>query len=328
MEYRRLGSTGLKVSELCMGTMTMGRATDEQTARVLLDRFADAGGIFLDTADVYTEGRSEEIVGRWLNGRRRSDFVVATKVRGRTGQGPNDAGLSRKHIYASVETSLRRLQTDHIDLYQIHSLDYETPIEETLATLDDLVRSGKVRYIGTSNVSGWYLQKVIEVARRNGWEAYVSTQPRYNLLARGPERNGLVSVCQQEGLGLLPWSPLYGGWLSGKYRRGMGGAPDGSRMAERSWIPTWTWELIDRDDAWPVIDEVTAVAGETGRTPAQVSLRWLLQRPAVTAPIIGARTLEQLDDNLGALGWELSADHMDRLTSVSQAFTDPFPAHD
>jgi aryl-alcohol dehydrogenase-like predicted oxidoreductase len=254
--------------------------------------------------------------------------VVATKVRSRTGDGPNDAGLSRKHIYTSVEASLRRLQTDHIDLYQIHSLDYDTPIEETLSTLNDLVRSGKVRYLGTSNVSGWYVQKSIEVARHNGWETYVSTQPRYNLLARGPERNGLVPVCQDQGLGLLPWSPLYGGWLSGKYRRESGGPPPGSRMAEKSWIPTWTWEQIDRQDAWAVVDEVAAIAEETGRTPAQVALRWLLQQPVVTAPIIGARTPDQLEDNLGAIGWELSDQHMERLTSVSQEFADPYPSHD
>lgn len=311
-----------------MGTMTMGGATDEQTAHAMLDRFVDAGGMFLDTADGYTGGRSEEIIGRWLKDRNRADFVVATKVRSRTGEGPNDGGLSRKHIHASVETSLRRLHTDHLDLLQIHSLDYETPIEETLSTLDDLVRAGKIRYIGASNVSGWYLQKSIEVSRRNGWEAYVSIQPRYNLLARGPEWNGLVPVCQDEGLGLLAWSPLYGGWLSGKYRRELGAAPAGSRMAEKSWIPTWTWDLIDQDEAWAVVDTVAAIAEETGRTPAQVALRWLLQQPVVTAPIIGARTMEQLDDNLGATGWELSAEQVERLTSVSAGFTDPVRAHD
>lgn len=318
MEYRFLGRTGLQVSELCLGTMLFGSATDEATAHRILDRFVEAGGTFIDTADVYGAGVSEEIVGRWLAQRSRDDVVVATKAYGDMGPGPNDGGAGRKHLLSAVEASLRRLRTDYLDLYQIHVFDDATPIEETLATLDGLVRSGKVRFLGASNYAGWQLQKSVDLARHHGWEPFASLQPLYNLLDREAEWD-LLPVCRGEGLGLIPWSPLRGGWLSGKYRRGMAGPPAGSRVDADADARGWpeAWGTYANERTWDVIDAVAEVADETGRTPAQVALRWLLQRPGVTAPIIGSRTLTHLDDNLAAAGFQLTEQHMERLTAAS-----------
>jgi len=324
MEYRFLGKTGLKVSELCLGAMTFGRETTEETSFQMLDRFVAVGGNFIDTADVYTRGASEEIVGRWLRDKRRDDLVIATKVRFPMGEGPNDLGLSRKHILSGVEASLRRLGTEYIDLYQVHCWDPATPLEETLSTLDTLVRSGKVRYIGASNYSGWQLQKAVDRSKQHGWEPFSSLQPLYNLLDRSLEWE-LVHVCQHEGLGIIPWSPLRGGWLSGKYHRGMEAPVQGTRieLAEKEgWSESWSAYANER--TWRVLDELFAVAAETGKQPAQVALRWLLQRPGVTAPIIGVRTLAHLDANLGATGWTLSAEQMTRLTQVSEPAL-PYP---
>lgn len=318
MEYRFLGKTGLRVSELCLGAMTFGRETTEEISFQILDRFVAAGGNFIDTADVYTRGVSEEIVGRWLRDKRRDDLVIATKVRFPMGEGPNDLGLSRKHILSGVEASLRRLGTDYIDLYQVHCWDPVTPLEETLSTLDMLVRSGKVRYIGASNYSGWQLQKAIDISRQHRWEPFTCLQPLYNLLDRNVEFD-LVQVCGNEGLGIIPWSPLRGGWLSGKYRRGMAAPVEGTRIdqAEKEgWSESWSVYANER--TWRILDELFAVAEETGKPPAQVALRWLLQRPGVTAPIIGVRTLAHLENNLGAAGWVLSAEQMARLTQVSE----------
>lgn len=318
MEYRFLGKTGLKVSELCLGAMTFGRETTEEISFQMLDHFVAAGGNFIDTADVYTRGVSEEIVGRWLQGKRRDDFVIATKVRFPMGEGPNDLGLSRKHILSGVEASLRRLNTDYIDLYQVHCWDPATPLEETLSTLDVLVRSGKVRYIGASNYSGWQLQKAIDLSQRHGWEQFTCLQPLYNLLDRNLELE-LVHVCLNEGLGIIPWSPLRGGWLSGKYHRGMAAPVQGTRVEQaekEGWSESWSAYANER--TWRILDELFAVAGETGKQPAQVALRWLLQRPGVTAPIIGVRTLAHLENNLGAAGWTLSPEQMARLTEVSE----------
>lgn len=221
MNYRCLGKTGLKVSELCLGTMTFGRETNEEVSHQMLSRFVEARGNFIDTADLYGQGVSEEIIARWLEGKPRDDFVIATKVYGATGDGPNDVGLSRKHILAGVEASLRRLNTDYIDLYQAHVWDSFTPLHETLSTLDGLVRSGKVRYIGASNFTGWQLQKAIDMSRQMRWEPFICLQAQYNLLCCSTEWEPLP-VCQNEGLGMIAWSPLRGGWLSGKYRRGKG----------------------------------------------------------------------------------------------------------
>lgn len=319
MEYRYLGRTGLKVSELCLGTMLFGGGTDEQTAHRMLDRFVDAGGTFIDTADVYGAGVSEEIVGRWLARRSRDDLVIATKAYGDVGPGPNDGGGGRKHLLAAVEASLRRLRTDYLDLYQIHVFDDATPIEETLSTLDGLVRSGKVRFLGASNYAGWQLQRSVDLARQHGWERFACLQPLYNLLDREAEWD-LVPVCRSEGLGLIPWSPLRGGWLSGRYRRGMAAPPAGSRVDADPDAGGWpeAWATYANERTWQVVDAVVEVAEKTGRSPAQVALRWLMQRPGVTAPIIGARTLAQLEDNLAAAaGDPLAGAHMDRLTTVS-----------
>ncbi|GAB4575629.1 MAG: aldo/keto reductase [Anaerolineae bacterium] len=318
MEYRNLGKTGLKVSELCLGAMTFGRETPEAESYQIMDRFAAAGGNFIDTANVYSRGVSETIVGRWLKNQRREDFVIATKVRFPMGDGPNDSGLSRKHILASVEDSLRRLQTDYIDLYQVHCWDPVTPLKETLSTLNDLVHSGKVRYIGASNFSGWQLQKAIDISRERHWERFVCLQPQYSLLTRSTEWE-LIPVALKEGLGVIPWSPLRGGWLSGRYYRGMEGPPPGSRVEEAS-KQNWgeKWENYDNEHTWNLLDTVFAVAEETGKSVPQVALRWLLQRPGVTAPIIGVRTMAHLEDNLGAAGWVLSDEHMARLNAASE----------
>jgi aryl-alcohol dehydrogenase-like predicted oxidoreductase len=324
MDMRFLGKTGLKVSELCLGAMTFGREADEQLSHRMTDRFIEAGGNFIDTADVYSRGVSEEIVGRWLKGKSRDDLVIATKVRFPMGDGPNEAGLSRKHIMSGVEASLRRLDTDYIDLYQVHCWDQATPLEETLGTLDSLVKSGKVRYVGASNFNGWQLQKAIDLSRQHGWEPFTCLQPQYNLLCRFPEWE-LLPVCQNEGLGVIPWSPLRGGWLSGKFRRGMTQPLEGSRI-EKAEREGWSeaWSRYNKEHTWQVLDALFEVAGQAGKSPAQVAINWLLQRPGVTAPIIGARTMEQLEDNLAASGWLLGAEHLARLDEASQVEL-PYP---
>jgi aryl-alcohol dehydrogenase-like predicted oxidoreductase len=324
MEYRYMGKTGLTVSELCMGAMTFGRETSESDSHAIMDRFVELGGNFIDTADVYTRGVSEEIVGRWLKTKNRDDMVIATKVRFPMGDGPNDRGVSRKHIMAGVENSLRRLDTDYIDLYQVHCWDRGTPLEETLSTLDALVRSGKVRYIGTSNYNGWQLQKAIDLSNRMGWEPYTCLQPQYNLLVRQTEWE-LVEVCLNEGVGIIPWSPLRGGWLSGKYRRGMDAPPAGTRL-ERASTEGWSeaWENYANETTWAIIDVLLAIAEEVDKTPAQVALNWLLRKPGVTAPIIGARTMQQLEDNMAATGWALTPEQVQRLDEVSEPAL-PYP---
>ncbi len=318
MNYRNMGKTGLLVSELCLGAMTFGRESTEEVSVQMLNRFVEVGGTFIDTANAYSAGLSEEILGRWLKGRQRDDLVIATKVRFGGGHVPNDNGLSRKHIVSAVEASLRRLGTDYIDLYQVHMWDYPTPLEETLSTLDGLVKSGKVRYLGASNFAGYQLQKAVDLSKHNGWEPFTCLQPLYNLLDRELEWE-LVPVCLNEGLGIIPWSPLRGGWLAGKYRRGMTAPVEGTRIqtaTEQHWSEEWS--VYDNEHTWSVLDALFAVAEETGRSPAQVALNWVLNRPGVTAPIIGARTMQQLEDNLGAGGWALSAAQAERLNAVSE----------
>jgi aryl-alcohol dehydrogenase-like predicted oxidoreductase len=324
MNYRFLGKTGLRVSEFCLGAMTFGRETDEETSRQIMNRFVEAGGNFIDTADVYSGGISEEIVGRWLKDKSRDELVIATKVRFPMGEGPNDAGLSRKHILAGVENSLRRLGADYIDLYQVHAWDPLTPLAETLSTLHGLVQSGKVRYLGASNFAGWQLQKAIDLSRQMGWESFSSLQPLYNLLDRSLEWE-LMPVCQNEGLGTIPWSPLRGGWLSGKYRRGMTTPPSGTRVEiaeEQGWSEAWS--VYNTEHTWTVVDTLLAVAEEVEKTPPQVALNWLLQRPGVTAPIIGVRTMAHLENNMAATGWALTKDQMARLTQAGEV-TLPYP---
>ena len=320
MEFRYLGKTGLRVSELCLGTMTLGRETSEQDSFKILDRYVAEGGNFVDTADVYTSGVSEEIVGKWLQGQKRDDIVLATKVRFPMGEGPNDIGLSRKHIISGVKESLRRLGTDYIDLYQVHAWDPRTPLEETLSTLNDLVRAGLVRYIGASNFKGWQLQKAIDLSRRNGWEAFVCLQPQYNLLCRATEWE-LLDVCINEGLGVIPWSPLRGGWLSGKYTKDMVAPPENTRVAlaeKEGWGESWG--NYNNEFTWQVLETLYDVAKEAEKTPAQAAINWLLNQPGVTAPIIGARTMEQLEANLGAAGWSLTKEQIDRLNKASDLY--------
>jgi aryl-alcohol dehydrogenase-like predicted oxidoreductase len=317
MEYRLLGTTGIKVSELCLGTMTFGRETTEKDSFAILDAFAAAGGNFIDTADVYSRGISEEILGRWLARQRREDFVIATKVRYPMGEGPNDTGLSRKHIMDGIAASLKRLQLDYVDLYQVHGWDPLSSITETLRTLNDLVRRGLVRNIGASNFKGWQLQQALEISRRMGWESFVCLQPQYNLLCRATEWE-LLDVCRRERVGVIPWSPLRGGWLSGKFKRGMTAPPGDSRIAiaeEHGWGERWS--NYDNEHTWRVLDTLFAISSECGKTPAQVAINWLLRNDVVTAPIIGARTMEQFTANLGSSGWELAPEQISRLNEAS-----------
>jgi len=321
MNYRYLGKTGLRVSELCLGTMTFGRETSEEVGHQMLDHFLEAGGNFIDTANVYiypNPGISEQIIGRWLKGRVRDDLIIATKVRFPMSGGPNHLGLSRKHILSAVEASLRRLGTDYLDLYQLHCWDRATPIEETLSTLDGLVQCGKVRYIGASNFSGWQLQKAIDVSQHMGWEPFVSLQAQYNLLMRNIELE-LIPVCENEGLGLLCYSPLRGGWLSGKYRRDMTQPSEHTRVQlnEQKGLPG-SWSEHNNEFTWSLLDTLYAIAEEVGVTPAQVAINWLLARSERVVAIIGARTLEHLKDNLGAGGWSLGEEHMAQLNQASQ----------
>jgi aryl-alcohol dehydrogenase-like predicted oxidoreductase len=324
VEQRTLGRSGCAVSSLALGTMTFGSETDEAGSHAQLDRFVEAGGTLVDTADVYTRGTSEEIVGRWLAARPadvRERVVLATKGRFPMGEGPNDLGLSRRHLSLALDASLRRLRVDAVDLYQVHSWDPWTPLEETLRFLDDAVRAGKVRYVGLSNYTGWQVQKAADLAAARGWVPPVTLQPQYSLLVREIEWE-IVPACLENGLGLLPWSPLGGGWLTGKYSRHE--RPSGAtRLGED---PERGVEAYGRRGAqqrtWDVVEAVQVVAEGRGASMAQVALAWLLARPAVTSAILGARTLEQLEDNLGAAGLVLTAEETARLDAAS----DPQPA--
>jgi len=319
MEMRALGRTGTRVSQLCLGAMTFGREADEGTSKAIVDCFLDAGGNFVDTANVYSLGVSEEITGRVLAGRR-DDVVLATKVRFKMGDGPNDVGLSRRHIRMSVEASLRRLGTDWIDLYQVHCWDNHTPLEETISTLDDLVHEGKVRYVGASNYAAWQLAKALGIAALRDWEPFVSLQPEYSLVTRDIERE-LLPLCRDAGLAVLPWSPLAGGILSGKYRQGED-LPEGTRGGDSAEPITFTYRLDDR--AWRIVDAVRNAADEIGKTPAQVALNWVAYRPGITSPIIGVRNLDQLEANLGAIGWRLEDAQLKALLWAS-AFPRGYP---
>ena len=327
MHYRNLGRSGAVVSELALGTMTFGRETDEAGSHEQLDRFVEAGGTLVDTADVYAETESESIIGRWL-AKRPADvtdqIVIATKGRFPTGTGPNDLGTSRRHLHRALDGSLRRLGVEHIDLYQMHAWDPLTPIEETLRFLDDAVRAGKIGYPGLSNFTGWQLQKACDIVDRRGYAPLVTLQPQYNLLVREIEWE-IVPAAQENGMGLLPWSPLGGGWLTGKYTRDS--APEGAtRLGEN---PDRGVEAYSRRSpqqrTWDVVDAVRAVADETGASMPQVALAWLLGRPAVTSVILGARTTAQLEDNLGATDVNLSEEQRARLDEASDPGAADYP---
>jgi aryl-alcohol dehydrogenase-like predicted oxidoreductase len=314
MEYRNLGRTGVRVSTLCLGCMMFGGRTEEGPSMDIIDRAIDAGINFLDTANVYSRGRSEEVVGRALkrNGKR-DRIILATKVHGRMDDDDvNAAGNHRQHIIRQVEESLRRLQTDYIDLYQIHRPSSDVPIDETLRALDDLIRSGKVRYIGTSTYAAWQLMEALMVARELGLNRFVSEQPPYHLLDRRIERE-LVPFVLTYGTALVSWSPLAGGFLTGKYVRGRQPG-EGTRFRGRTDRRT---EAHFGDAAFAVLDVVQAIASEKGATPSRVALAWVAQQPGITAPIIGPRTMEQLEDNLGALNVTLTQDDLKRLDEVS-----------
>ncbi len=324
MEYRNLGSSGLKVSTLCLGTMTFGEADedsfmhkvgcDEATSHAIMSKALDAGVNFLDTADVYgQDGLTERVIGNWFESAgRRDDVVLATKCRFRMGDGPLGTGASRYRIVKTVEDSLRRLKTDRIDLYQIHMQDIETPEQETLRALDDLVRAGKVLYIGASNYAAYRLTDSAWISRTQHLERYVSLQAKYNLVERDLEREH-VPACLEHGIGVIPWSPLAGGFLTGKYEKGAP-APEGARL--HRWQERYAG--FDKPRNWKIIAAVRAVAKEVDATPAAVSLAWLLAKPAVTSVIFGARSIEQLDDNLKAGELSLSASAIKALDEASE----------
>ena len=326
MEYRTLGSTGTVVSTQCLGTMTFGAESSEEVSQAQLDRFVERGGNFVDTADVYSRGVSEEVIGRWLAARPgvRDRLVVATKGRFPMGSGPNDAGLTRTHLSRALDASLRRLGVETIDLYQAHAWDPLTPIEETLGFFDDAVRAGKIRYAGVSNFLGWQLQKASLLAQFRGLAPIVTLQPQYNLLVRDIEFE-LVDVCRNESIGILPWSPLAGGWLTGKYQRDQN--PTGAtrlgedpRRGMEAYAPRNAQERT-----WRAVDALRQVAEGRGVSLAQVALAWVADRPAVTSVILGARTLEQLDDNLGAADLHLSEKETALLNEASAPIVSDYP---
>ncbi|TGE10050.1 aldo/keto reductase [Hymenobacter fodinae] len=320
MKYNLLGNTGLKVSELCLGTMTYGGKgwaaamgnLDQQAVDEQVKRAVEAGINFIDTANVYSEGLSEELTGQAIHnlGLSRHDIVLATKVRGKMGEGPNDAGLTRKHIFQQVDDSLRRLKTDYIDLYQTHSYDPLTPLEETLRALDDLVRSGKVRYIGASNVAAWQLMKALSYSTYNHVEKYVSLQAYYTIAGRDLERE-LVPLLQDQKVGLLVWSPLAGGFLSGKYTR-ENENEEGARRANFDFPP------VDKEKGFDIIDALRPLAESKGVSVAQTALAWLLHQPVVSSVIIGAKKMEQLEDNLKAVDVQFSPEELQQLDEVSK----------
>jgi aryl-alcohol dehydrogenase-like predicted oxidoreductase len=319
MEYRQLGKSGLRISALTLGTMTFGGrsqfanvgATDLATAKRQIDSCMDAGINLIDTADIYSTGLAETILGEALEGRR-DKVLIASKARYPMGAGPNDAGLSRQHLIEACEASLRRLRTDHIDLYQVHEWDGMTPLEETLGALDQLLQSGKVRYVGCSNFAGWQVMKALGIADRTGLPRFVSQQVYISLQERSVEYEIVPSALDQ-GLGLLAWSPLAGGLLSGKYRRGQD-PPEGSRHASEWNEPP----IYDEDKLYDTIDVLVSVAEDRDVSPAQVALAWLMARPGLTTVIVGARTEEQLADNLKAADLKLTEEEHARLEEVSR----------
>lgn len=317
MEYRRLGQSGLKVSELCLGTMTFGHGADEAEARRMVDLALAAGVSFFDTADSYGGGQSEVLLGKALEGRRRQ-VVLATKFFNPMGPGPNDSGMSRVHIVNALEESLQRLRTDWVDLYYIHHVDVQTPLEEMLRALDDAVRQGKVRYLACSNFQAWRLAEALWISDSRGWNRFACYQPQYSLVVRDIEQE-LVPLCQAKGLGIVVWSPLAGGFLSGKYQAGQRNLA-GARSAE-DWAYPQRFFAANADKTLGVLLQT---AGELGRSPAQVALRWVLEQPGIASAIVGARTAAQLGDNLGAALWQLAGEALQRLNEVSH-LADRYP---
>jgi aryl-alcohol dehydrogenase-like predicted oxidoreductase len=315
MEYRRLGRTGLKVSVLCLGTMTIRWTSTEEESLKVLDRAWDAGINFIDTADIYSNwaegnpgGVAEEVLGRWMKTKPRDQVIMATKVRGKMWEGPTGEGLSRNRIMNAVEHSLRRLQTDYIDLYQAHWTDWDTPLEETLRAFDDLVKQGKVRYIGASNYRAWTLMKALWVSDKYNLARYDSIQPHFHLLNRAEVEPDLAAVCIDQGIGVIPYSPLAGGFLTGKYTREKSAESQRSGSAQR----------YMNDMGWAVLDALKEVGAAHGKTVAQTALAWQLSLPFITSPIVGANRVQQLEELLGAADFRLSADEMKRFDEITK----------
>ncbi len=314
-----MGRTGLQVSEICLGTMQFGWTADEPISYAVLDTFREAGGTFIDTADIYTSwvgdlsygGKTEEFIGRWIEARGgRQEIVLATKVRGKMWEGPNGEGLSRARIFRACEDSLRRLKTDYIDLYQCHWADLTTPIEETLTALNDLVRAGKVRYIGASNYPAWRLMEALAVSDKRGLARFDCYQPEYSLMERSLFEYEASPLCKHYQLGVIPYSPLAGGFLTGKYRKD-GPCPESVRAGG-------VLDKYGNDRGYAVIDALVEIGKAHGKTVAQTALAWQLSNPVITAPIIGANTPEQLKDLLGATGYRLSTEEMKRLNDLTK----------
>ncbi|KQV24626.1 MULTISPECIES: aldo/keto reductase [unclassified Microcella] len=326
MKLRTLGNSGTAVSDVALGTMTFGAEADEASSHAMLDAFAEAGGTLIDAADVYAGGLSEEIIGRWMaaNPDVADRMVIATKGRFPMGSDANDLGTSRRHLRRALDASLRRLGVEHVDLYQLHAWDPITPLDETLGFLDDAVRSGLISYWGLSNFTGWQLTKAVHRAAALGMPAPVTLQPQYSLLSREIEFE-IVPAALDAGLGLLPWGPLAGGWLTGKYRRDA--APTGAtRLGED---PNRGVEAYARrsaeDRTWEVLEALHAIADDHGVPPSRIALAWLQSRPGMTSVILGARTVEQLRDNLAAADVELTAEQLDRLDAASAPRVPDYP---
>lgn len=319
MDYRRLGRTGLRVSLLCLGTMTFGWTSDEKNAYQVFDAAFEAGINFIDTADVYSRwapgnpgGVAETYIGNWLKSKPREQIVLATKVRGRMWDGPNGEGLSRVHIMKAVDDSLRRLQTDYIDLYQCHAPDESTPLEETLRALDDLVHAGKVRYLGLSNYPAWQIERALRLSERYNLESVVCIQPHYNLVWRAEFEREKQALCEQEGLGVIPYSPLQGGFLTGKYRKGQA-MPARARGVGNDRMT----RFVNDDRNMRLLDEMEAIGRAHNKSIGQVALAWVLANPVVTSPIIGANDVAQLNDILGVVDFHLSVEEKKLLDDLT-----------
>ena len=326
MDYRTLGRSGCAVSTLCLGTMTFGQEADEEGAYAQLDRFVEAGGTLVDTADVYSAGVSEEIIGRWYAARPADvtdRVVLATKGRFGPDTDPNAAGLSTRHLTRALDASLRRLDLDHVDLYQVHAWDPVTPLEETLGTLADLIGAGKISYYGLSNFTGWQLTKAVHLARAMGVPGPVTLQPQYSLIVREIEWE-IVPAVLDAGMGMLPWSPLGGGYLSGKYTRDTPPSGD-TRLGDNPDRGMEAWERRGTERTWAIIDAVQKVAEDRGVSMAEVALAWVTDRPGVTSTILGARTLAQLETNLKAADLHLSADETTALDEASDLHATDYP---
>ena len=322
METREPGSTGLALSIFGLGTMTFGAESDETTSHAVLDHYHASGGRFIDTADVYNRGVSEEIIGRWL-ARTNADLVIATKARFPMGDGADQRGAGREYLERALEASLRRLGVETIDLYQMHAWDPLVPIEETLGALSGFVESGKIRFLGVSNYTGWQTERAAQVARHHGWAPIATMQPQYSLLAREIELE-VVPPCIENGIGLLPWSPLGGGWLTGKYSSAA--RPTGAtRLGTDPNRGVEAYDLRNNQKTWDVIEVVESVAGERGVPMSAVALNWVRHRPGVTSVLLGCRSVEQLEENLRALDWDLEPDEMTALNEVSAPGVPTYP---